>query len=277
MRRQLPLFGPAGAVVQAQLDVLELLDAGAQLVVSVSGGKDSQAMVDFLVEMLHAHGLQPRERMVLVNADLGRVEWDVREHLEAVAAHYGGLELHVVHPNRDLLDSIVARGRWPSKPQRYCTSDHKRAPIQKWMRRTARERGWSLIVHCLGERAQESPGRRKLLERALERDERLCLKDGSREVWTWHPVLDLTLDGVWRRIAASGLPAHPVYAEGMSRLSCCFCVFARPSDLRIARRLRPELYQLYLDAERRMGHRFTDRFALAQLAEVEDAGETGPP
>lgn len=58
------------------------------IAVSTSGGKDSQAMLDYLVELADAQGV--RDRMVAIHADLGRVEWeDAREVAASQVAHYG--------------------------------------------------------------------------------------------------------------------------------------------------------------------------------------------
>lgn len=256
---------------EAQAQAVGLLEAGAALVVSVSGGKDSQAMVDFLVQLVGAMRLDLARRVVLVTADLGRMEWDVADHLAKLAEHYG-MELITVRPRRELIDSIAARGMWPSMKARYCTSDHKRDPIGKVIRALCRERGWSTVVHCTGERAEESPRRAKL--GPWDQDHRLGTR--TRAVFNWRPVLHLTIAQVWARIGASGLPAHPVYAEGMRRLSCAFCVFGSLGDLRIAKRLRPELFAELVALERRMGHTFRPSFALADLDRAEDDGLAGP-
>src|SRR4051794_6869526 len=59
------------------------------IVVNSSAGKDSQAMLDYVVEQcdrLHV----PRCRIVVAHADLGRVEWPgTRELAEEQARHYG--------------------------------------------------------------------------------------------------------------------------------------------------------------------------------------------
>lgn len=249
-----------------------LLAAGALLVVSVSGGKDSQAMVDYLVELLRWLGYDPKQRLVLVTSNLGRAEWDVTEHLQGTAQHYGGLELFEVKPVRDLITSIKRRGMWPGARTRYCTSDHKRAPIQKFIRRIAKERGASAVIHCTGERAEESHTRRTLLP--MEEETALCTS--TRRVVRWRPVLTTTEDTVWARIRKSGYPAHPMYAKGLRRLSCRFCVFGSKADLLVARREDPELFAEYVDMERTMGHTFRDGFSLADIDNAADDGMTGP-
>lgn len=270
-----PILTPArrtALCAQGLLAAANLLDEGALVVASVSGGKDSQAMVDYLVQLLQSKGLDPRDRLVLVNSNLGRAEWDARPHLEGMAAHYGGLTLLEVFPKRDLITSIKRRGMWPSARARYCTSDHKRAPIQKEIRRLVKERRCSIVLHCTGERAEESRTRRTFLP--FEKETALCT--AKRWVYRWRPVLDVEEAAVWSRIAASGYPAHPLYAKGLRRFSCRLCVFGSVHDLRIAKREDPELFAEYVGMELTMGHTFRHGFSLASIDTVVDDGMTGP-
>jgi hypothetical protein len=56
-----------------QADALSLLRHGADLVLSVSGGKDSDAMCHHLLDLRQAEGWTGQA--VMVHADLGRAEW----------------------------------------------------------------------------------------------------------------------------------------------------------------------------------------------------------
>ena len=50
------------------------LDQYEWIVANSSAGKDSQAMLDLVVEQCDQAGV-PRARIVVAHADLGRVEW----------------------------------------------------------------------------------------------------------------------------------------------------------------------------------------------------------
>ena len=65
-----------------------VLDAGATLAVSVSGGKDSDAMLRYLVS---THGTKNwTGELFTLFCDLGRIEWPgVFEHLHKVCAELG--------------------------------------------------------------------------------------------------------------------------------------------------------------------------------------------
>jgi 3'-phosphoadenosine 5'-phosphosulfate sulfotransferase (PAPS reductase)/FAD synthetase len=105
------------------------------VVLHTSAGKDSQAMLDVVVERCDHAGV-PRRRLVVVHADLGRVEWPGTRRLAEEQARCYGLDfVAVARPQGDLLDHIAARGMFPSPQVRWCTSDHKRGQALKVLTR----------------------------------------------------------------------------------------------------------------------------------------------
>lgn len=242
------------------------------IVVNSSAGKDSQTMLDVVCRLAAEQGVLAR--VVVVHANLGRVEWKGTAALAAAqAAHYGVEYFEMSRPQGDLLTHVEARGKWPSSSARYCTSDHKRGQVAKIITRLARERGARRVLNCLGMRADESPSRAKLIE--LERDERLSTT--SREVVRWLPIHSMTTAEVWASIKRSGVPHHPAYDLGMPRLSCCFCIFALKAALIVAGRHNPELLDEYVAVEARIGHGFTKRLRIAEVKAAVEAGEQPGP
>ncbi len=144
------------------------------LLANSSGGKDSAAMLAVLFE--RAKTLEVEDRIVVVHADLGRMEWPgTRAVAESHADRYG-LRFEVVtrtivdpltgeRRRQDLLEHIQARGKFPDAARRYCTSDHKRAPIHKLLTRLVAEqhaagRPYPIrVLNVMGLRADESPAR----------------------------------------------------------------------------------------------------------------------
>lgn len=151
------------------------LEDGAALAISMSGGKDSLAMATALVEAVDRNGW-PGE-VYAIHADLGRMDWGGYEdedhwlstlgHVRAQADRLGLPLVVVLREDRDLLGHIQARrerleeqGRgdkpfWPSAASRYCTSDLKRSPINKYLRRH------DFVVCAMGIRRDESARRAK--------------------------------------------------------------------------------------------------------------------
>ena len=116
---------------------------GAALAVSISGGKDSQALLNVL-SAWHRERAWPGP-IVALHADLGRAEWkETPGHVRRIAAE-AGVELAVVRRQKgDLFARFEERAAavagtttpWaPSKQRRYCTSHLKTGPLDTHLRR----------------------------------------------------------------------------------------------------------------------------------------------
>jgi 3'-phosphoadenosine 5'-phosphosulfate sulfotransferase (PAPS reductase)/FAD synthetase len=254
------------------------LSAYHWIVLNSSAGKDSQAMLDVVVEQADRAGVR-RDRLVVAHADLGRVEWPgTRELAEEQARHYGLAFVAAARPQGDLLDHIAHRGMFPSPATRFCTSDHKRGQILKVLTRlTDRSRATGVpvcrILNCLGLRGEESPARAR--RRPFTPNVLAC--NGRRWVDDWLPLHDWTVAQVWARIRASGVRHHPAYDLGMPRLSCCFCIFSPRSALLLAGKHNPELLAEYVAIERRIGHAFRQELPLASIQQALAKGEKPGP
>lgn len=266
-------------------EIAAALAAGSPLIVSVSGGKDGQAMIYELDKLRKLHGWTGR--FIGIHADLGEVEW---KHSKAMCAKHCqevGAEFVVVARPIDLITGIekrhVARPEvppWPSSAARYCTSDWKRNEINKWLRNEFPDH--VTVVSCIGYRREESPARRKKQD--------FCINDlasaptKERNIIQWHPILDFTLEQVWASIGYSmdqlralqawaipafwdGVPleelvrdcffkAHPAYLIGNERVSCVFCILASKNDLQNGAMANPELHTRYVALEVKSGFAF---------------------
>ena len=224
-----------------------LVDAGALVAINTSGGKDSQAMTILLA------GAIPHDRLVAVHAPLSEAEWPgTIEHIESTLPAGIPLILAPVASGETLLQRIERRGRFPDRRRRYCTSDFKRTPIERELRRylKANPRFRGRIVNAIGIRRDESADRaRRAPWQFNDRNSK-----AGRAWHDWLPIFDLDEAQVFDTIRAAGQIPHPVYGLGLSRCSCSFCIFGSRSDLAIAARLRPNLYARYVRLERRLAH-----------------------
>lgn len=248
------LFGELATGIPAE--IIDLIGRGALFVVNHSGGKDSQAM--YLLLRQHV----PAAQLVIVHADLGAVEWaGAYDHIRATTA---GEPVFVCRSRRNLLQMIEERGMFPSPAMRQCTSDLKRGPIERTVRgitlarKSAGVAAWGLIVNCMGMRAEESSGRKKLAPFKLHAGN----SKAGREWYDWLPIHTMLEAEVYAAIAAAGQKPHLVYSLGMRRFSCVFCIMASEADLRTAARLatkhpellnKPDLYREYVGLERSTG------------------------
>ncbi len=227
--------------------IISLVEKGALLYVSHSGGKDSQAMYAEICS------IAPREQVVVVHADLGEIEWEgVQAHIRGNTVH----DVNVVRADKTLFEMVRRRAvmrpdvpAFPSSAYRQCTSDLKRNPIYKFIRKDMKARAAHLAVNCIGLRAAESPARAK--KETLKRNG--VLSKAGRTVYDYLPIHDYSDTEIFAAIAAAGQKPFWAYAAGNKRLSCVFCIMGCDNDLRNGVRERPELYQKYLNLEAEVG------------------------
>lgn len=263
------------------------------VVISISGGKDSQTIMGVIMRMVREQSYSGQ--VMAVHADTG-AEWrESLPHCELLCRHYG-IPLKVAIPFRALPEHIerrcrmmadkgqrggwpsaqaryctahckveaihkVIRAGWPSSACRYCTSDCKRAPIQKTVRVAFPAGTGASVLSVTGERRQESPHRAKL----PEIDNNKALTVGGRTVTNYRPILDYTLEQVWAHIAGTGIPRHVAYDRGNARLSCAICILATEGDIRRGAEARPDLAEHFLRIERETGQTFKHKRSLADI------------
>lgn len=200
---------------------------GAALAISISGGKDSQAML--LAVLAERERQQWPGEVFAVHAHLGRMEWpQTLAHCEAICAAAGVPLTVVSRPQGDLLqemwdrveklrgtnkppfpsaqnrdctsdqkrnqiDKVLRAAPFPDSKNRYCTSHHKTNQIDKALRKH------QVIISAEGIRADESPARAKRPE--WERREQICTRE--RTAYTWRPLLHWTEVDVWEQMGTS--------------------------------------------------------------------------
>ena len=142
MNIYLPGFEP-DAMERAQLRFVNgMLDLRQfdKIFISVSGGKDSHAMLFLVRDLADRQGV-PREKLLAMYADTG-MEWhNAGEHVKALCKA-AGVELKIVYPVRPMIEKVryhlsraCGRNPFPSKFCRWCTGEQKGHPMDKLTRR----------------------------------------------------------------------------------------------------------------------------------------------
>jgi len=231
--------------MSANPQIQKLIDRGALFVINDSGGKDSQAMKVMLKRTI------PKRQLLIIHAHLPEVEWD--RTLEHVERYADGIPVIVAHGTKTFYQMVDHRGMFPSPKNRQCTSDLKRGPIQREIRRylKAHPEFGGLIVNCMGMRAGESPGRSKLV--AFKHSE--ANSKAGREWYDWLPIHNLTTAHVFHLIKLANEKPFWIYEKGMTRKSCRFCIMSSEGDLKTAAVLAPTAYSVMCAKE--VQHGFT--------------------
>lgn len=273
-----------GLKIKLPSKIERALGRGAALAISISGGKDSQALLNLLVAAHRANRWPGK--VFAIHADTGRTEWpQTLSHCDKITRAVG-VDLVIVRRQKgDLLDrwrermvQLAGTGKpfWSSSKNRYCTSDLKRDPIDRYLRL------FRHIISAEGVRAEESHNRAKLA--CSQRRTRIIT--GSRAAMTWRPIHRLTIDQVWEACGTSsadlerrremyrlglhaeamnGWPCHPAYVMGNQRLSCRLCILASRNDLINGIRHNPDHFNDLADLEEQSGCTFRADTSLVQL------------
>lgn len=188
---------------------------GREVVVSISGGKDSTATALLLRE----GGIDFRAIHMDTGWEHEDTESYVRDYLPTL---FGPIEiLQGKHGGMEQL--VIKRGMFPSRMRRFCTQELKVRPFLAWLRRTVDEEGVDL-VNAVGIRSAESPARANLAEWEWS---------DSYDCEVWRPIIRWTLADVIAIHHRHGARPNPLYLRGATRVGCWPCIFARKGEVRM--------------------------------------------
>ncbi|MEO0644882.1 MAG: phosphoadenosine phosphosulfate reductase family protein [Cyanobacteria bacterium J06650_10] len=233
MFKQYSLFDISSEQASIPSFMKTVLAEGADLAVSVSGGKDSDAMLHFLSTQRRDNDWQGD--LFGLFCDLGRIEWlGVSEHLHRLCTELK-LPLVKCYPARSMIDewqrrheTLLAKQQnkpfWSSASARYCTKHEKVQPSDKFLRQ------YDFVVCAIGLRAEESCARAKKPRYQVRNDiasiwyktPSSCKSAVEKEAWaeqayqhwldsgrkgrfalTWHPIHHWSLEDVWQENGTS--------------------------------------------------------------------------
>ncbi len=241
-----------------------MLEAGAPVAFSVSGGKDGAAAALLVSKFLDEIG-HPKERRMLIHADLGSIEWsDSLPSCERLAKHLG-IPLQVVRRNGGgmverwlsrwessiarykALSTVMVVAPWSSATNRFCTSELKidviGSAMKKWARTFAPTKDAPVnLISVMGLRRSESAKRAKAP--TLSPFLKASLPKSGINAFNWNPILTLSKEEVFQLHKDFGFPLHIGYSLGNERISCMFCVLAGVNDLTVGSR-QPQAAEVY--------------------------------
>ena len=216
MRRALPVLSSSAPA--PRLVVPEGHEGGA-FVVSVSGGKDSTAV---LLAMIDA-----RIPFVAVFADTGWEHPLTYEYLDTIERTLGLRILRVGEPDA-MRSRIRHRAGFPARAQRWCTRELKVLPIKE-VHDALDDDGD--VVSVVGLRAEESEARSKLPEFEL---------DDKWGGYVWRPIIGWSVEQVLAMHHRFGVPVNPLYRLGFNRVGCFPCIYAAKEDIKLTAEVWPE-------------------------------------
>ncbi|MBI9092596.1 MAG: phosphoadenosine phosphosulfate reductase family protein [Desulfobacterium sp.] len=212
-----------------------------RLVVSLSGGKDSTAMVHRLLSW----GF-PIDALLFF--DTGWEFPEMYEHLELMEKKTG-LKITTVTPRKPF-NELLKRYRWPDGQRRWCSRE-KIDAITKWINQNFNKKE-DYIIHCVGF--------------ALDELHRTDTKEQLKKGQVMYPLLNdfccdpsaakhMTMDDSMTESDALQYCHDLGYTWGglyerFSRVSCYCCPLKRKRDLRTIYWYYPDLWERALEMER---------------------------
>lgn len=230
-----------------------------KIFISVSGGKDSHAMLFFVRDLADRQGV-PRDKLLAMYADTG-MEWhNAPAHVE-VLCKAADVELVTVYPVRPMIEKIRFRGErikasgknsaaFPSPACRWCTSEQKVAPMDKLITKYSGK-----LLKVTGERWEESASRSNLTEFCIV--PRVTCK--TRHVFGWRPMLAFKEADIWAIVRETGVPRHVCYDLGCLRLGCAGCIFNSDRQVKIEMRENPRIFEAIDRLETELGYTMSIR------------------
>jgi len=223
--------------IQLPADVV--LEDGYVVVASVSGGKDSTALI-----------LALREAEIPARYVFADTGWEAPETYQYLDDLRRILEITidvVGHPG-GMLQRIKEKNDFPGKLKRWCTQDLKITPLRVY--HDAIEATGCDTINAVGVRAEESVSRSKMEE---------WQDDPKWGGFMWRPLISWKVADVIEIHKRHGVPMNPLYHAGFSRVGCYPCIFAQKDEIRLIADRSPKRIDLIRAMEEDQQARYAAR------------------
>lgn len=230
-----------------------------KIIVSYSGGKDSQACLIWAVNKYGA------KNITALFCDTGWEHEVTLEHIKEVTSRLD-VSLIVLKPELNFVDLAVKKNRFPSTMARFCTSELKIKPMIDWII----SQNDSMII-IQGIRAKESKSRSLMASECnyfkhyfepMENGKKYHYRGKDVRKWckthdasVLRPIFDWSAQDVIDYILDNNEDPNPLYKKGVARVGCFPCIMCRQQEAKLC--LNDEFgYNRLLNAEKRVGSYF---------------------
>jgi len=222
-------------------------------IISVSGGKDSTALLLLAIERNTPYieavfadtGNEHQityDYVQYLNDHVFPIRWVKADFTDRIAgkreyvltkwAEKGVPQVNIdraaaalVATGNPFLDLCIWKGRFPSSKAAFCSEELKRNPIINQVQKPLLDAGDD-VISWQGVRRDESLRRRYLIERELK-----MTHGNGAELWNYRPILDWTADDCFAMHRNHNVKHNPLYEMGMGRVGCMPCINCRKDEL----------------------------------------------
>lgn len=200
------------------------------LVCCLSGGRDSLVATHYM--LAEVEGFEIEKQVVFVDTT---VMVPVAVDFVKDVCRQFGWNLHVLRPEPDFW-TLARKWGTPSMKRRWCCYALKLKPIFEFVAKLKPQR--AMIT---GLRREESKRREKLPQIIYRK---------KVPAWSYAPIINWIRKDVLNYIKEHDLPTPPHYRLGIKET--CMCgAFAGKKDMMILKALYPELFQQFVELERK--------------------------
>jgi 3'-phosphoadenosine 5'-phosphosulfate sulfotransferase (PAPS reductase)/FAD synthetase len=204
---------------------------GDKYLLSVSGGKDSTAMILYLKEIAARNvdyvfmdtgweSIQTYQYLDYLEAELGISINRIRSNITIKPEHetiYSECLNIMKRSYSDFVALILNKGMFPSGYAQYCTGELKVKPFQSFIDQLDYE-----PVSCVGIRREESQ-RRSTYEEYEYNEGFNC--------WVWRPLIEWSEADVIAIHHRHNIRPNPLYLTGAHRVGCYPCIRSNKSEM----------------------------------------------
>ena len=188
---------------------------------------------DFSAEIANKRMFIARDRRAGRDKRGDKIRWSNKAKRRALAV--------LQSTGNPFLDLCMLKGRFPTNRARFCTEWLKRDVIVEYVDSVIQDESRTVMV-WQGVRRNESDKRKhaKKIERV------------AKGYYNFRPLVDWTIEDVFRCIADHGLSANPLY-QTLGRVGCAPCIYATKGDVRLLAGSNPAVMDRVREWEKLVG------------------------
>jgi 3'-phosphoadenosine 5'-phosphosulfate sulfotransferase (PAPS reductase)/FAD synthetase/ferredoxin len=207
-----------------------------QFIVSFSGGKDSQVVLDLVSRVL------PPADFLVIYSDTGlEIPPSLKLYKEIETLYqkrYPKLKFHLTKNPQDTVELWDKFGL-PSRVHRWCCSVTKTAPLYRYLKELGNTGKQPNVLTFEGIRAEESSKRSNYV--------RLGKAVKHSTVINARPIFNWNLTEIYLYLFSNKLPINDGYRYGLTRVGCIICPFSSDWNERIAKKIYPDSLSPFLN------------------------------